>query len=225
MFVRTAPQAELKKRKGLKTFTAEDGEQVPHEALKDAKVVVHAESYYPYQKDISLRLADAKDPEGPLTGSVMLKAEPDGVCEYADDFEVDALAEANDSLTEIGLPTIPTKYTLVKVRIWPTPALERSIGRFQMFRDTSGRRRARSSSREAPARRPPSRTNFKARPKNTVFPTFWENFCRVTLRRTPDSDRRPLPALTRNRSPARRGRSRSTPRLPRSSRLSTGTPP
>ena len=60
----------------------------------------------------------------------MLKAEPDGVCEYADDFEVDALAEANDSLTEIGLPTIPTKYTLVKVRIWPTPALERSIGRF-----------------------------------------------------------------------------------------------
>ena len=54
MFVRTAPQAELKKRKGLKTFTAEDGEQVPHEALKDAKVVVHAESYYPYQKDISL---------------------------------------------------------------------------------------------------------------------------------------------------------------------------
>ena len=78
----------------------------------------HSEAYYPYQKDISLRLADAKDPEGSLTGRVMLKADPaDDVCEYADDFEVAPLPEANEALNEIGLPTIPTKYTLVKVRI------------------------------------------------------------------------------------------------------------
>ena len=59
LFVRTAPEAEIKKRKGLKTFTAEDGIEVPHEALKEAKVADHSEAYYPYQKDISLRLADA----------------------------------------------------------------------------------------------------------------------------------------------------------------------
>ena len=118
LFVRTAPEAEIKKRKGLKTFTAEDGIEVPHEALKEAKVADHSEAYYPYQKDISLRLADAKDPEGSLTGRVMLKADPaDDVCEYADDFEVAPLPEANEALNEIGLPTIPTKYTLVKVRI------------------------------------------------------------------------------------------------------------
>ena len=36
---------------------------------------------------------------------------------YADDFEVAPLPEANEALNDIGLPTIPTKYTLVKVRI------------------------------------------------------------------------------------------------------------
>ena len=183
MFVRTAPQAELKKRKGLKTFTAEDGEQVPHEALKDAKVVVHAESYYPYQKDISLRLADAKDPEGPLTGSVMLKAEPDGVCEYADDFEVAALAEANDSLTEIGLPTIPPSTPSLRcVSGLPRPWKEVSDA-FKCFGTLAGGG-ALGLIAEAPAWRPPHRTNSKRGRKIPFFQLFGK-FLPVTLRRTP----------------------------------------
>ena len=136
--------------------------------------MVHAESYYPYQKDISLRLADAKDPEGSLTGSVMLKAEPDGVCEYADDFEVAALAEANDSLPRSVCPPFPPS----------TPSLRCVSGLPRRWKEVSNAFKCFGTlagggtlglHRGRPRLRPPHRTT-KARPKYTVFPSFWQIF-------------------------------------------------